>query len=90
MPASRYVYNLAQRSPWSHAQSRAELIADLQESRPAAIFVEHGDRFPFLTGSPGDSAEALRDFPELRTMIQRDYRLVGALGKFDTYSVTAR
>jgi hypothetical protein len=89
-PASRYIYNLAQRSPWAAHQAQADLVADLERSRPRAILVEHGDVFAFLTGATSDSAASLDAFPELSSMLAQHYSSAARIGKFDAYLSVAR
>jgi hypothetical protein len=89
-PASRYIYNLAQRSPWAARQARTDLLADLQRSPPRAILVEHGDVFVFLTGVASDSAASLDAFPQLSSILVRNYSPAVRIGRFDAYLSLAR
>jgi hypothetical protein len=84
-PASRYIYNVPQRATWSAARYRPRLLADLAEQPPAAILVEKGDRYRWVTGDDRDSAEALGDFPELQALLARDYAIEKRSAKFDCY-----
>ena len=79
-PASRYIYNVPQRTAWAKAESRQTLIQELATAPPAAIVVVHRDSLPWVTGSPLDSAAALRTFPELRLLLQNDYREARRIG----------
>ena len=88
-PASRYVYNVPQRTEWAGERSRALLIEELDRSRPAALVVEHGDRIPWVTGNMRDSAEALHDFPGLQALLETRYEHVGSIGQFDLYLLSA-
>ncbi len=84
-PASRYVYNVAQRAPWLRAESRRILLGELDRSPPAVIIVEHSDVIPWVTGDNLDSAAALQDFPELTALIRDRYQMATRIEKFDLY-----
>jgi hypothetical protein len=84
-PASRYVYNVPQRVEWAQRQTRPVLIAELQRAQPAAVVVEHGDRFPWVTGDTRDSAEVLQEFRELGVFLSTQYDRAGSIGRFDLY-----
>jgi hypothetical protein len=79
-PASRYIYNVPQRTEWAQAESRRILIQELTAALPAAIIVVHRDSLPWVTGSPLDSAAVLTTFPELQRMLRQDYRQARRIG----------
>ena len=81
-PASRFVYNVPQRAAWGGERPRAELLADLAAHPPAAVVVERGDRFSWVTGNNQDSLEALEGFPELRRWMVDGYRPDVEVGRF--------
>jgi len=83
--ASRYVYNVPQRSAWSMAETQRRMMDDLHRRPPAAIVVEHEDRMPWVTGTAEDSAEALAHFPTLAAWLASDYRLAQRIESFDVY-----
>jgi hypothetical protein len=83
-PASRYVYNVAQRVPWVGEVPRAMLMRDLRRMRPRVIVVQRGDALPQVTGNDLDSAAALETFPELRSFME-DYALVFQRRNLDVY-----
>ncbi len=83
--ASRYLYNLPQRSAWSMVEAQARMMRDLCRTPPAAIVVEHDDRMPWVTGTAEDSAEALAQFPALSGWLASDYRLAQKVSGFDVY-----
>jgi hypothetical protein len=83
--ASRYIYNVPQRAPWSRAFARAELVDDLQRSQPALVLVEHGDLMPWVTGTAADSAADFETFTELKAFMAPRYRRAISTGKFDVY-----
>src|SRR6185436_15012504 len=64
-PASRFIYNVPQRVTWERDYARAELMRDLEASKPAAIVVQRHDVFPAVTGDALDSRDSLPFFPEL-------------------------
>jgi hypothetical protein len=83
--ASRFIYDVAQRVPWARERARRELMDELARNPPAAIVVQHGDRFQWVTGDERDSFEVLGDFPELAGLIANGYRLEKTIEDFDVY-----
>lgn len=83
--ATRYVYDVPQRSAWSRADSQALMLGELCARPPSAIVVEHEDRMSWVTGSWEDSAESLPAFPALARWLAASYRLDSALQGFDVY-----
>jgi hypothetical protein len=83
--ASRYIYDVPQRAPWSRTAARDELMRDLGRSRPLVIVVEHGDAVPQVTGTFADSATELVGFEALRSLVASEYRRVFQAGEFDVY-----
>jgi hypothetical protein len=88
--ASRFIYNVPQRAPWSQAEARAELIADLHAARPDVVLVEHHDLMPWVTGSDADSAADLESFAMLRGWLASQYGHVSTFGEFDVYRRASR
>jgi hypothetical protein len=84
-PSTRYLYNVPQRTAWSRSQAQGEMMADLAAYPPAAIVVEHGDVFPWVTSSYDDSAQSLAQFPELSRLLRSDYALAAVIADFDVY-----
>jgi hypothetical protein len=84
-PASRYIYNVAQRANWDAGESRSILIDELTTSSPAVIVVERGDKLEWVTGNTRDSAQSLDEFPALSSMIAERYQRGPKLGKFDLF-----
>ena len=83
--ASRWTYDVPQRSPWQQSHARRELLKDLSLSRPKIIVVERRDVFPSVTGSPLDSKDELPNFPELKSLIDNQYRKVREIEDFEIY-----
>jgi hypothetical protein len=83
--ASRYIYNVPQRTPWSSDRAKAELIADLARSHPEAILVEHRDFVDGVVGLMVDSVFDMHEFVALRTLITTHYTRAATLGRFDIY-----
>jgi hypothetical protein len=83
--ASRWTYNVPQRSPWQRGYARRELLKDLSVNRPKVIVVEHWDVFPSVTGSKLDSRDELPNFPELKALIDNQYRKVREIEHFEIY-----
>ncbi|QAX32139.1 hypothetical protein ETW24_22395 (plasmid) [Leisingera sp. NJS204] len=85
-PASRFIYNVAQRAEWSAGQTRAELMRSLEANDPFAIFVQSQDIMPAVTGSGLDSRQTLdREFPELRALLGSGYTHAADTGRFRIY-----
>jgi hypothetical protein len=84
-PASRFIYNVPQRTAWDTADSRAALMKELSNRPPAAIIVVHKDRLDWVTGSTLDSAEELRRFPELAALLKDGYHYAISFEDLDIY-----
>jgi len=85
-PASRYVYDVPQRAAWQRERARSELMRDLAETPPAAVVVQHGDVFRFVTGDDLDSDGAIATFPELARLLDDRYRFTETVGDLDIYA----
>jgi hypothetical protein len=73
-PASRYVYNVPQRSLWrGQYTARDRLLGDLRAASPAAVVIEEGDEIPNVTGVIFDSRQTLARFPELAEWLDANY-----------------
>jgi hypothetical protein len=83
--ASRWTYDVPQRTPWQRDFSRRELLKDLSLNRPKIIVVEHWDVFPSVTGNKLDSRDELPNFPELKALIDHQYRKVREIDHFEIY-----
>jgi hypothetical protein len=84
-PASRFIYNVPQRTSWERARARADLLRDLRAHPPAAIVVQKNDVFGAVTGNNLDSRDELPNFPELRAIIEDRYDPAPAIEDFDIY-----
>lgn len=84
-PASRFIYDVPQRTRWQRARARQDLMHDLAMHPPAAIVVQHNDVFPMVTGDTLDSHRALATFPELDRMLDTRYELVKTIEDFDVF-----
>ncbi len=84
-PASRFIYNVPQRTSWERARARADLLRDLRAHPPVAIVVQRNDVFGMVTGSNNDSREELANFPELRALIEGRYDAAQPIEDFDMY-----
>lgn len=85
-PSSRFIYNVAQRSPWQADYARKELMADLRHEPPALVVVQSRDVFPSVTGDHLDSRDSLPGFPELDAWLRSGYVLSNKLEDFDLYT----
>ena len=83
--ASRYIYDVPQRVSWAKEEHRRILMDDLRKNPPAAIVLEHWDVIPMVTGDGIDSADTLRDFDDLRKLVEEKYEVTTKTGKFDIY-----
>jgi hypothetical protein len=84
-PATRFIYDVPQRTNWERERARKELMRDLAASPPHAIAVQHNDVFPMVTGNTLDSAGELPGFPELQNLVTSRYDLVTKIEDFDIY-----
>jgi hypothetical protein len=83
--ASRWTYDVPQRTPWQRDYSRRELLKDLSLNRPKVIVVQRRDVFPSVTGSPLDSRDELPNFPELKALIDTQYRFAREIEDFQIF-----
>ena len=88
--ASRWTYDVPQRTPWERGYSRGELLKDLSVRRPQLIIVQRRDVFPSVTGSPLDSRDELPSFPELKSLIDAQYLKVREIEDFEIYERSER
>ncbi len=84
-PASRFIYNVAQRAQWGRDRARADLLSDLERNPPELFVVQHHDYFKFVTGDDLDSAQAVATFPELEALLQRDFEKLEQIEDFEIY-----
>ena len=84
-PASRFIYNVAQRAAWQQSAARLSLMADLKQRPPKVVVVQHNDVFPVVTGDHLDSARSIGDFAELEKMLATEFKLVSTVEDFDLY-----
>ena len=84
-PATRYIYSVPMRAPWSKDEARITLMNELNRTQPAAILVQHGDLVPDVAGVIGDSAADLHDFTALQALIAERYVPEPPAGQFDVY-----
>jgi hypothetical protein len=84
-PATRFIYDVPQRTPWQRGYARAELMRELRARPPAAIVVQRNDVFPMVTGDTLDSHRALATFPELATLIDEQYELASTIEDFELF-----
>jgi hypothetical protein len=86
-PATRFIYNVAQRSPWQAGYARQELMRDLSRNTPAMIVVQARDVFPSVTGNALDSRDSLPAFPELDRLLASKYVFRKSIEDFDIYAL---
>jgi hypothetical protein len=83
--ASRFLYSVPQRTQWQREYSRRELLRDLSRNRPKLIIVQRRDVFYSVTGSPLDSKDELPNFPELKLLLESQFRKVKEIEDFEIY-----
>jgi hypothetical protein len=88
-PASRFIYDVPQRTPWERERARADLMRDLAARPPAAIVVQRNDVFPMVTGDTLDSRRALATFPALESLLTSRYERVSTIEDFDVFMRTS-
>jgi hypothetical protein len=87
--ASRFIYNVPQRTSWEQGRARADLLRDLAAQKPAAIVVQRNDVFGVVTGNNLDSRGELPNFPALQELVRSSFELVTTVEDFDIYVRTA-
>jgi hypothetical protein len=84
-PATRFIHDIPQRSPWQARTARNGLMQDLNRQPPKAVIVQHGDVIQAVTGDAADSAWSIAGFPEFSRFLATKYRRERSIGKFDVY-----
>ena len=84
-PATRFIYNVAQRSAWQQARARQWFMRDVEKNKPVVVAVQHSDIFPGVTGHATDSAADTADFPEFADWLQSGYYPAGYRYNFEYY-----
>jgi hypothetical protein len=84
-PASRFIYNVPQRTSWEQGRARSELMNELRAHKPAAIVVQRNDTFGVVTGNSLDSRGELANFAALQALVDTHYELVATVEDFDVY-----
>ncbi|HSU38861.1 MAG TPA: glycosyltransferase family 39 protein [Polyangiaceae bacterium] len=84
-PASRFIYDVPQRTPWQRQRARHDMMQDLALHPPAAIVVQRNDVFPMVTGDTLDSRRALATFPEFERLLDTRYELATTIEDFDVF-----
>ena len=84
--ASKYIYNVPQRSAWSAREAKQELMGELRARRPSSIVTSSKDPIYHVTGSRLDSAQSLLEFPELSAFIKDNYRQAAAFHNLTVYT----
>lgn len=84
-PATKYIYNVPQRSTWDQARARRDFLREISETPPKIIVVQRRDVFPWVTGNHLDSAGSARAFPELSAQLDQSFVLKTRVEDFDIY-----
>lgn len=82
-PATRFIYNVPQRSRWQTETSQSMMLGEVSRARPAIVVVQHNDVFPAVTGKASDSNADLARFPALRRLLDAQYEYVDTIEDFD-------
>jgi len=84
-PATRFIYNVPQRTAWQRAVARRRFMDDILRAKPAVVVVQHADIFPSVTGKMNDSAADLADFPEFAVWLDSNYHPAGYRFNFEYF-----
>lgn len=84
-PATRFIYDVPQRSQWQTEISQRIYIEEVTRSRPSIVIVQHHDVFPGVTGHMTDSAADLERFPALDAYVSEHYVAETSIEDFDVY-----
>jgi hypothetical protein len=84
-PATRFIYNVAQRTAWQQQKARRWFMNDVRKNKPVVVAVQHADIFPGVTGRMGDSAADLADFPEFAEWLRSEYSPAGYRFNFEYF-----
>ena len=84
-PATRFIYNVAQRTAWQQQKARRWFMNDVRKNKPVVVAVQHADIFPGVTGRTGDSAAELADFPEFAEWLRSNYFPAGYRFNFEYF-----
>jgi hypothetical protein len=84
-PATRFIYNVAQRSRWQTETSQRLFIDEVRQRRPKLVIVQHNDVFPGVTGDVTDSFADLPRFTALNDYVTEFYSFVATLDDFDLF-----
>lgn len=87
-PASRFIYNVPQRTEWERGYARRELMRELTANPPVIVVVQRNDVFPAVTGQTTDSKRELDAFPELARLIAERYVFVKQIEDFELYQLS--
>lgn len=80
--ASRYIYNVAQRSPRQSHRARQMLYQELTEHPPSVVLTQKLDVMPSSTGSTLDSTDSLPQFPRMERWLHKNYQAAQTIEHF--------
>jgi hypothetical protein len=84
-PATRFIYNVPQRSHWQTETSQRIFFEEVEKHRPKLVVVQHNDVFPGVTGDVTDSYADLPKFTALDRYVSSNYKFVQTLDDFDLF-----
>jgi hypothetical protein len=82
-PATRFIYNVPQRSHWQTETSQRLFMDEVQRNRPSVVIVQHNDVFPGVTGYVSDSFQDLPRFEALNQYVTANYQFSATIDDFD-------
>ncbi|MCB9590792.1 MAG: glycosyltransferase family 39 protein [Polyangiaceae bacterium] len=89
-PATKYIYNVAQRSSWDRERARTDLLREIRQTPPSVIVVQKNDVFPMVTGDTLDSRRSLNEtFPELKQILEERFEVTERVEDFEIYTLQA-
>lgn len=84
-PATRFIYNVPQRSQWQTEVSQRLYLDEVRANHPSVVIVQHHDVFPGVTGHITDSAADLARFPGLERYLADSFEFETSIEDFDLY-----
>jgi hypothetical protein len=82
-PATRFIYNVAQRSHWQTETSQKLFIEEVRQRSPVVVILQHNDIFPGVTGYGTDSVADLPRFAALDQYVTEHYKFLATIDDFD-------
>jgi hypothetical protein len=84
-PATRFIYDVPQRTAWQRRISQQRFMQDVIRNRPVVVIVQHADIIPAVTGGMGDSAADLSEFQPFADWLGANYHPAGYRFNFEYF-----